>query len=113
EAEAYERANDSPYGLAAYVFKENISRGIRAAERLEYGIIGLNDGTPSTAQVPFGGFKESGIGREGGPYGIHEFLEVKLVGLAVDEEPRWRPPAPGRARARGPARALAPAPNPL
>lgn len=88
EAEAYERANDSPYGLAAYVFTENISRGIRAAERLEYGIIGLNDGTPSTAQVPFGGFKESGIGREGGPYGIHEFLEVKLVGLAVDEEPR-------------------------
>ena len=43
---------------------------------------------PSTAQVPFGGFKECGIGREGGPYGIHEFLEVKLVGLAVDEEPR-------------------------
>lgn len=86
EAEVYERANDSAYGLAAYVFTENISRGIRAAERLEYGIIGLNDGTPSTAQVPFGGFKESGIGREGGPYGIHEFLEVKLVGLAVDED---------------------------
>lgn len=88
EAEVYERANDSRYGLAAYVFTENISRGLRAAERLEYGIVGLNDGTPSTAQVPFGGFKESGIGREGGPYGIHEFLEVKLVGLAIDEEPQ-------------------------
>lgn len=86
EAEAYELANDSPYGLAAYVFTENISRGLRAAERLEYGIVGLNDGTPSTAQVPFGGFKESGIGREGGPYGIQEFLEVKLVGLAVEED---------------------------
>lgn len=86
EAEAYERANDSPYGLAAYVFTENISRGVRAAERLEYGIIGLNDGTPSTAQVPFGGMKQSGIGREGGPYGIGEFLEVKLIGLAVEEE---------------------------
>lgn len=86
EAEAYERANASPYGLAAYVFTENIHRAWRAAERLEYGIVGINDGTPSTAQVPFGGFKESGIGREGGPYGLHEFLEVKLLGLAIEDE---------------------------
>lgn len=86
EAEVYRRANDSRYGLAAYVFTENIHRAWRAAERLEYGIVGVNEGMPSTAQVPFGGFKESGIGREGGPYGIHEFLEVKLVGLTIDEE---------------------------
>ncbi|MBO8141286.1 MAG: NAD-dependent succinate-semialdehyde dehydrogenase [Firmicutes bacterium] len=86
ESEAYRRANDSRYGLAAYVFTENVSRAVRAAERLEYGIVGVNEGLPSTAQVPFGGFKESGIGREGGPYGIHEFVEVKLVGLAIAED---------------------------
>src|SRR5690606_13269231 len=85
EAEAYRRANDSRYGLAAYVFTESLSRAVRAAENLEYGIVGINEGLPSAAQVPFGGFKESGIGREGGPYGIHEFLEIKLVGLAIDE----------------------------
>lgn len=85
EAEAYARANDSRYGLAAYVFTQNLDRAIRAAEHLEYGIVGINEGLPSTAQVPFGGFKESGIGREGGPYGIHEFLEIKMVGLAIDE----------------------------
>ncbi len=85
EAEAYRMANDSRFGLAAYVFTENIHRAVRAAERLEYGIVGVNEGLPSVAQVPFGGFKESGIGREGGPYGIHEFLEVKLVGLVIDE----------------------------
>lgn len=87
EAEAYARANDSSYGLAAYVFTENLNRALRAAETLEYGIVAINDGTPSTPQVPFGGMKESGIGREGGPYGIHEFLEVKLVGLTLDETP--------------------------
>lgn len=85
EAEVYERANDSAFGLAAYVFTENLSRAMRAAEILEYGIVGVNEGSPSTPQVPFGGMKESGIGREGGPYGIHEFLEVKLVGLTIDE----------------------------
>jgi len=85
EAEAYRRANDSRYGLAAYVFTENINRALRAAERLEYGIVGINEGLPSTPQVPFGGFKESGIGREGGPYGIHEFVEIKMVGLSIDE----------------------------
>jgi len=85
EADAYQRANDSRFGLAAYVFSENLSRAIRAAEQLEYGIVGVNEGLPSAAQVPFGGMKESGIGREGGPYGIQEFLEVKLVGIGVDE----------------------------
>ncbi|WP_053362977.1 NAD-dependent succinate-semialdehyde dehydrogenase [Bacillus sp. FJAT-27251] len=83
EEEAISRANDSIYGLAAYVFTENISRGIRITEALEYGIIGLNDGMPSTPQVPFGGFKQSGLGREGGHYGIEEFLEVKYISLGL------------------------------
>ncbi|WP_409304324.1 NAD-dependent succinate-semialdehyde dehydrogenase [Peribacillus sp. SCS-155] len=81
--EAIERANNSIYGLAAYVFTENISEGIRVVESLEYGIIGLNDGLPSTPQAPFGGFKQSGLGREGGHYGIEEFLEIKYISLGL------------------------------
>ena len=83
EEEAIERANNSIYGLAAYVFTENISRGIRVTEALEYGIIGLNDGVPSTPQAPFGGFKQSGLGREGGHHGIEEYLEVKYISLGL------------------------------
>lgn len=83
EEEAIQRANDSIYGLAAYVFTENITRGIRITEKLEYGIIGLNDGLPSTPQAPFGGFKQSGLGREGGHQGIDEYLEVKYVSLGL------------------------------
>lgn len=83
EEEAVERANNSIYGLAAYVFTENISRGIRVTEALEYGIIGLNDGVPSTPQAPFGGFKQSGLGREGGHHGIEEYLEVKYISLGL------------------------------
>lgn len=81
--EAIRRANDSIYGLAAYVFTENISEGIQIVEGLEYGIVGLNDGLPSTPQAPFGGFKQSGLGREGGRYGIEEFLEVKYISLGL------------------------------
>lgn len=83
EEEAIVRANNSIYGLAAYVFTENISRGIRVTEALEYGIIGLNDGIPSTPQAPFGGFKQSGLGREGGHHGIEEYLEVKYISLGL------------------------------
>lgn len=83
EEEAIERANNSSFGLAAYVFTENIERAIRISEALEYGIIGLNDGAPSTPQAPFGGFKESGLGREGGHHGIEEFLETKYISLAL------------------------------
>lgn len=83
EEEAIQRANDSIYGLAAYVFTENITRGIRITEKLEYGIIGLNDGLPSTPQAPFGGFKQSGLGREGGHQGIEEYVEVKYVSLGL------------------------------
>lgn len=83
EEEVIQRANNSIFGLAAYVFTENISEGIRMVESLEYGIIGLNDGLPSTPQAPFGGFKQSGLGREGGHHGIEEYLEVKYVSLGL------------------------------
>ncbi|WP_172196425.1 NAD-dependent succinate-semialdehyde dehydrogenase [Saccharibacillus qingshengii] len=81
--EVIERANRSPYGLAAYVFTERIGEAVQIAERLEFGIVGLNDPLPSTAQAPFGGFKESGLGREGGRYGIEEYLEVKYISLGL------------------------------
>lgn len=84
EQEVIERANNSNYGLAAYVYTENLSRSFRVTEALEYGIIGLNDGTPSAVQVPFGGYKESGLGREGGHFGIEEFLEVKYISIGLD-----------------------------
>ncbi|SKA90424.1 NAD-dependent succinate-semialdehyde dehydrogenase [Sporosarcina newyorkensis] len=83
EEEVIQRANDSIYGLAAYVFTENISEGIRICEALEYGIVGLNDGLPSAPQAPFGGFKQSGLGREGGHHGIEEYLEVKYISLGL------------------------------
>src|SRR5690606_37726033 len=79
EDEAIEMANDSPYGLASYFFTRDASRLMRVAERLEYGIVGANDGMPSTAQAPFGGVKQSGIGREGGHYVMHEYTEIKYV----------------------------------
>jgi len=83
EDEVIERANNSPFGLAAYLFTENISKAIRVGEKLEYGIVGINDGLPSTAQAPFGGFKESGIGREGSHHGIEEYLEVKYFSIGL------------------------------
>lgn len=83
EEEAIRRANDSIYGLAAYVFTENITKGIQVSEQLEYGIVGLNDGAPSTPQAPFGGFKQSGLGREGGHHGIDEYLELKYISLGL------------------------------
>ncbi|MBM7703848.1 NAD-dependent succinate-semialdehyde dehydrogenase [Metabacillus iocasae] len=83
EEEVIKRANNSPYGLAAYVFTENIREAISISEQLEYGIVGVNDGAPSTAQAPFGGFKESGLGREGGHWGMDEYLEVKYISLSL------------------------------
>lgn len=83
EEEALAAANTSPYGLAAYLWTQNLSRAIRLAERLEYGIVGLNDAVPSTAQAPFGGVKASGYGREGGRWGLEEYLSVKYVSLGV------------------------------
>ncbi|PAD67392.1 succinate-semialdehyde dehydrogenase (NADP(+)) [Bacillus sp. 7586-K] len=83
EEEVIKRANNSIFGLAAYIFTESISKGIRISEALDYGIIGLNDGLPSTPQAPFGGFKQSGLGREGGYHGIEEYLEVKYISLGI------------------------------
>lgn len=83
EEEVLRRANDSIYGLAAYVFTENLSRGIRMSEKLEYGIVGLNDGLPSTPQAPFGGFKQSGLGREGGHHGLDEYIEIKYISVGL------------------------------
>lgn len=80
---AVQRANNSPYGLAAYVFTQNLGEAVNIAESLDYGIVGVNDPVPSTAQAPFGGFKESGLGREGGHYGMDEFLEVKYISLGL------------------------------
>ena len=82
--EAVERANNTPFGLAAYVYSDKISEAIYIAENLEYGIVGVNDGMPSVAQAPFGGFKQSGLGREGGHHGIEEFLEVKYISLGIE-----------------------------
>lgn len=82
--EAIQLANDTPYGLAAYVFTENVSEGIRVIEQLDFGIVGWNDGAPSAAQVPFGGMKESGVGREGGQEGIEAFLETQYVAIGME-----------------------------
>ena len=79
EAELLERANDTEYGLAAYFYSRDIGRIWRVAEGLESGIVGINVGLISTEIAPFGGVKESGIGREGSKYGIEEFLEVKYL----------------------------------
>lgn len=81
--EALRQANDTPYGLAAFVLTRDLATAIRAYEGLKFGIIGVNDFTPATAEAPFGGMKQSGLGRECGPEGLHEFLETKLVSIAL------------------------------
>ena len=78
-----EAANHPTYGLAAYVMTRDLSTAIRMAEGLEYGIIGINDTVPATAQAPFGGMKESGVGREGGHEGLEAYLETKYVSLGL------------------------------
>jgi succinate-semialdehyde dehydrogenase/glutarate-semialdehyde dehydrogenase len=81
EEEAIAAANDTEYGLVAYVFTRDIKRALRVCEGLETGMIGLNQGMVSNAGAPFGGVKQSGIGREGGNEGIEEFLETKYVAV--------------------------------
>jgi succinate-semialdehyde dehydrogenase/glutarate-semialdehyde dehydrogenase len=79
EEEAVRIANDTPYGLAAYFYSRDVGRIWRVSEGLEYGILGINTGVISTEVAPFGGVKESGIGREGSHYGIDEWLEIKYL----------------------------------
>lgn len=81
EQEVIDMANDTPYGLASYFYGRDIGRVFRVADALEYGMVGVNTGILGTAVAPFGGMKQSGIGREGSKYGIEEFLEVKYICL--------------------------------
>jgi succinate-semialdehyde dehydrogenase/glutarate-semialdehyde dehydrogenase len=81
EDEAVNWANDTEFGLVAYVYTNDLKRAFRVCERLETGMIGLNQGLVSNAGAPFGGWKHSGVGREGGNEGIHEYLETKYVAV--------------------------------
>jgi succinate-semialdehyde dehydrogenase/glutarate-semialdehyde dehydrogenase len=81
EEEAIAKANDTEYGLVAYVYTRDLKRALRVCEGLETGMIGLNQGMVSNAGAPFGGVKQSGVGREGGNEGIHEYLETKYVAV--------------------------------
>lgn len=83
EDEVIARANDTDYGLASYLYTHDLSRAVRVAEALHFGIVGVNDINPTGAQAPFGGTGASGLGREGGAEGIDEYLDVKLVGLSL------------------------------
>ena len=83
EEDALRMANDSPYGLAAYLWTRDGARIIRMSEALEYGIVGVNDALPAVAQAPFGGVKQSGLGREGGRQGIEEYLDLRYVSWRI------------------------------
>jgi succinate-semialdehyde dehydrogenase/glutarate-semialdehyde dehydrogenase len=83
EAEVIAAANDTEYGLVSYVYTNDLRRALRVAEALETGMVGLNQGVVSNPAAPFGGIKQSGLGREGGAAGIEEFLETKYIGIAV------------------------------
>ncbi|KUI46894.1 NAD-dependent succinate-semialdehyde dehydrogenase [Mycobacterium sp. GA-1199] len=83
EEDVVAAANDTEYGLVAYVFTNDLRRALRVAEALETGMVGLNQGVVSNPAAPFGGVKQSGLGREGGSVGIDEFLETKYVGIAL------------------------------
>jgi succinate-semialdehyde dehydrogenase / glutarate-semialdehyde dehydrogenase len=83
EDEAIGLANDTPYGLAAYFYARDVGRIFRVSEKLEYGIVGANDPIPVGAHIPFGGYKESGLGRENGSEGINHFLEVKAISIGI------------------------------
>lgn len=82
EKEVIQLANDTPYGLAAYFYGRDIGRVFRVSEALEYGMVGVNTGLVATTVAPFGGVKESGIGREGSKYGLDDFLETKYICIA-------------------------------
>jgi succinate-semialdehyde dehydrogenase/glutarate-semialdehyde dehydrogenase len=81
--EVLKRANATPYGLAGYVITNDLATATRAYEGLKFGIVGVNDLTPATAEAPFGGVKQSGFGREGSQEGLHEYLETKFVSIGL------------------------------
>ena len=83
QEEVLEMANDTHYGLASYVYTQNLSRAMRMFEGLQFGIVGINDINPTSAAAPFGGMKASGLGREGAREGIEEYLETKLGGISI------------------------------
>jgi succinate-semialdehyde dehydrogenase/glutarate-semialdehyde dehydrogenase len=79
--EVITRANDTEYGLVAYLYTKDLSRGMRVSEKLEFGMIGLNRGLVSDPSAPFGGVKQSGLGREGAHEGLMEFLETQYISV--------------------------------
>ena len=83
--EAIAKANNTHFGLAAYVMTNDLSAAFKMAEGLEFGTIGINDTVPASPQLPFGGIKESGIGRENAIEGLDVYLETKAVSLAINE----------------------------
>src|SRR5579862_2123130 len=83
EDEVIKMANDTVYGLAAYLYTKDLSRALKVSEALRFAIVGINDINPTSAAAPFGGMKESGLGREGGSEGITEYLETKLIGISL------------------------------
>jgi succinate-semialdehyde dehydrogenase/glutarate-semialdehyde dehydrogenase len=83
EHEALAMANDTHYGLASYVYTQNLARAMRMFEGLQFGMVGINDINPTSAAAPFGGIKDSGLGREGARQGIEEYLETKLGGFSI------------------------------
>jgi succinate-semialdehyde dehydrogenase/glutarate-semialdehyde dehydrogenase len=83
EEDVIEMANDTTYGLASYIYTNDLRRALTVAERLDFGMVGVNDINPTSASVPFGGIKESGVGREGAHEGLLEYLDQKVVGIAL------------------------------
>jgi succinate-semialdehyde dehydrogenase / glutarate-semialdehyde dehydrogenase len=83
EEEVIRRANDTPFGLAGYLLTKDLSRALRVSEALKFGIVGVNDLVPATAEAPFGPMKESGFGREGSQEGLHEYMEIKFISIGL------------------------------
>jgi len=79
EAEAVAMANDTEFGLASYFYTRDLARAFRVSEALKYGMVGINEGLITTEVAPFGGVKESGMGKEGSKYGVEDYLDVKYV----------------------------------
>ncbi|MCO5784827.1 NAD-dependent succinate-semialdehyde dehydrogenase [Pseudomonas sp. G11-1] len=85
QEEVLQRANDTPFGLAGYVFTENLDRALNVADQLETGLVGINNGVPSNPAAPFGGMKQSGLGREGSHEGLEEYQEIRFYNIARRE----------------------------